>query len=381
MGCASPAPPRTPSLDLPQPVTDLTATRIGNNVELRFTLPHLSTDKLPLFDPRHHRTTIRGTFCREADHDCAAIGSFQQALTGTLRTPITWQDELPQPLATGVSRMLGYRVELFNADGRSAGKSQPAFTVSGPAPSPVSSLHAEGTRRGILLEWAASPNTTAEVILNRIDLTPKPAIQPAVDTTPRPPTAPKKRVSGSAIKHDPRDDETWLAANSTADRTLDTTVVAGEPYRYTAIRRAIVKLGTRTFELRSAPSAPIDFSLAETFPPDTPTGLNAAGFQPPAAPGETTHYAVDLIWQPVDNSVAKQIASPIAGYNIYREPLDTQGHPAAPRTRLNATPVPIPGFHDTTAEVATRYRYSVTAVDGKGNESASASIALEPTPQ
>ena len=38
-GCASPGPPHAPSLQLPQPVRDLTATRIGNTVELRFTRP------------------------------------------------------------------------------------------------------------------------------------------------------------------------------------------------------------------------------------------------------------------------------------------------------------------------------------------------------
>jgi hypothetical protein len=320
---------------------------------------------------------MRGTLCREMDHhDCAVINSFEQALTGTPRTPIALHDELPQTLTVGTPHLLGYRVEFFNGSGRSAGKSQPAFTASGPAPAPVSSLHSEGTRRGILLQWQPDAGVGGEVILSRIDLTPKPTIQPKslAARSPR-----KRRLTGSVIKHDPREDETWLAANSAIGRTLDTDVIAGEPYRYTAVRRTMITLGNRAFEVRSAPSAPTDITLAETFPPDAPIALTAAGFQPTSAPGDTTHFAVDLIWQPVDNSVANQIAAPIAGYNVYRENLDAQGHITASRTRLNTEPVPIPGYHDTTAEAATRYRYSVTAIDGKGNESTSASITLYPT--
>jgi hypothetical protein len=379
IGCASPTPPRAPSLNLPQLVTDLSASRIGNTVELRYTLPHLSTDRLPLFDPKHHRTTIHGTFCREIDHqDCASIKSFQQTLTGTPRISIIWQDELPQRLTVGAPHLLGYRVEFFNADGRSAGKSQPAFTVSGEAPGPVSSLHSEGTRRGILVEWSPTPKANGEIILNRIDLRSKPVIQTKA-FTPKP--SRNARITDSAMKHDIRDDETWLSTNSATGRTLDTNVVTGEPYRYTAIRRIMVPLGNRTFEIRSAPSAPTDITLAETFPPDAPTALTVAGFQPPAAAGEIAHFAADLIWQPVDNSVAKQIASPIVGYNIYRESLDAQGHITASRTRLNAAPVAIPGYHDTTAEATIRYRYSVTAVDGKSKESASAYVTLDPAQQ
>jgi hypothetical protein len=377
LGCASPGPPRAPSLNLPQPVSDLSASRTGNAVELRFTLPHLSTDKTPLYDPKHHRITIRGALCRELDKgDCATIASIQPALSSAAHIPFTWRDELPLALTSGNRHLLSYRVEFFDDTGRSAGKSQPAFTASGPAPTPVSALRAEGTRHGILLQWATPPSTPGEVLLSRTALAPKPALQPKT-------AAPKSttRTSGSAIKHDPSDDEVWLATNANAGRTLDTNVVAGEPYSYTAVRRTLTKIGTRALELRSVPSAPIDFTLSESFPPDTPTGLTAAGFQPPANPGETTHFAVDLIWLPVDNSIAAQIASPIAGYNIYRQTLDAQGHPIAPRTRLNTEPVPSPGYHDSTAEPSARYRYSVTAIDGKGNESTPTTITLEPSPQ
>ena len=379
IGCASPGPPRAPSLNLPQPVSDLTANRIGNVVELHFTVPHLSTDKTPLYDPRHHRTAIRGILCREVDHrDCNTVASLQPPLTSATHISFTFKDELPLLLTTGSPRLIGYRIEFFNDLGSSAGKSQAAFTASGPAPTPVSALQAEGTRQGVLLRWTAVHNPSDEVLLHRLALAPKPILQPKSGA----PVKPSAHFSGTATKHDDRDDATWLASNSAEGRTLDSTVIAGEPYRYTAVRRRLVTLDTRTFDVRSVPSAPVDFTLSEGYPPDTPTALTAVGFQPPPTPGTTEilHFAVDLIWQPVDNSVDAKIAAPIAGYNIYRETLDAQGHPG-PRTRLNSAPVPIPGYHDTTADASTRYRYAVTAVDAKGNESATATVTLEPSPE
>src|SRR5437764_13490555 len=44
-GCATPGAPLPPSLDLPKPVTDLRATRMGDQVTLTWTLPSETTDK------------------------------------------------------------------------------------------------------------------------------------------------------------------------------------------------------------------------------------------------------------------------------------------------------------------------------------------------
>jgi hypothetical protein len=142
----------------------------------------------------------------------------------------------------------------------------------------------------------------------------------------------------------------------------------------------IVAVGSRTFDLRSEPSAPVDYTLHPIYAPATPTGLTATGFQPTDAP--SAHFSIDLIWQPVDDAnITPQLAAPLAGYNVYREQLAADGSVTASRTRLNPTPVAVPGFHDATAEPDARYRYSVTAIDAKGNESKAATFTLEPSPQ
>jgi hypothetical protein len=65
----------------------------------------------------------------------------------------------------------------------------------------------------------------------------------------------------------------------------------------------------------------------------------------------------------------------LAGYNLYR-----QEFTATTRTRLNSSPIPQPAFHDATANPAASYRYSVTAVDTKGNESPALTVSFTPPP-
>ena len=58
-GCASPGPPLPPSLNLSAVVTDLSASRTGDAVTLRWTTPADTTDKLPIKGP------IVAEICRE----------------------------------------------------------------------------------------------------------------------------------------------------------------------------------------------------------------------------------------------------------------------------------------------------------------------------
>jgi hypothetical protein len=355
-GCASPGPPRSPSLNLPQPVSDLVVSRTGNLIELSFTIPHLSTDKLPLFDAHHHKpTSLNGTICRELKPaPCVPVGNIAPILTAVDHAMFTWHETLPENLSDGPPHLLSYRVEFVNRSGKSAGKSNAAYTAAGSAPVAVVDLHAQGTRGGVLLQWQRDLST-AEILLHRIDLAPK-------STTTS--TKTKMPVVSSAKAND-----LWLNANSSQARTLDASVTANVPYRYTAVRRVLLTLDRHRVEVQSEFSPAVDFTLNQMYAPASPTGLYATGFTPP----DGSHFAVDLIWQPVsDAGVTPALAAPLAGYNVYREPLDGSGT----KTRLTSTPMPQPSFHDVTAEPKVRYRYSVTAIDGNGNESGAATLML-----
>lgn len=341
VGCASPGLPRPPSLNLPEPARDLSATRIGTTIELRFTVPSRSTDKLAL---RGSHLTAR--FCRAlGKQPCQPISSPQIVVpldgAGGRHISFTWIDALPEDLAHGNRRPLSYSVELLNISGRSAGQSAPAFTVAGEAVAPVVDLRAEGSRLGILLRWNETAHVSGDVLIQR------------------------ESLNASLGRKDPQIVQLVTPSTnfgSTPGSLLDTTAKPGIAYRYTASRRFTVELAGHTIELLSTPSMSVDLTLKAIYPPPAPTGLTSAAFT-----SSSDAFAIDLIWQPIDDT---GLITPLAGYNLYRA---STGEP----TRLNATPLTVPAFHDASALPNTNYRYSVTAVDTKGNESAPASAVVQ----
>lgn len=344
-GCASPGPPHPPSLHLPQPVRDLTALRTGNRVVLRFTVPSNSNDKLPLRGP-----TLPAQLCRQLPHQpCLPIASQSLPIANSNHTHnlATWTDTLPTSLTSAPPQLLTYRVEFFSPTHHSAGSSNQALTASGPAPDPVENLHAQGSRLGTILTWSPS-QSPGDVLLQREDL------------------APAKPRQATPV---------WLQTNDSKGltTTLDTTALPEIPYGYLAQRRSTLHLAGHAIELRSDLSAPITYTLQRLYPPPAPTGLTAAGY----FTGSPSTFAVDLIWEPVD---VTGLITILSGYNVYREPLDATGNPTAPRTQLTPTPTLQPAFHDSSAKSSISYRYSVTAVDAKGNQSPATTVILSPTP-
>lgn len=363
-GCASPGPPRPPSLHLPEPVANLTAARVGDAVELRFTLPQRTTDDLPIREPNVVITLCRGP----ESATCLPVPAFSARelpiadSSGALRS-VVWQDPLPPALTTGDPRPLVYRMELRNAAGRSSGWSAPAYAAAGATPPTVSGFTAQGTRKGVLLQWQPVPNTQpgalAEVLLRRDRIGPPPQASPTRASSEGP-LRPKRSAPAATV---------WLEAHGASD-TLDGSAEQNVQYRYSAVRRRVVELDGRKLELRSAASAPVEITWRDIFPPPVPTGLSAAPFT------EAGHFAVDLVWNPVQDPG-------LAGYNITRQPIDAQGAPLGAAQKLNSELLTLPAFHDASAEAGVRYRYSVTAVDNKENESAGVAVIVEPvnTPQ
>ena len=388
VGCASPGPPRPPSLHLPRPAPDVTATRSGDQVTLRFNLSSLSTDGQPL-----RATSLSGSLCRQMAGAAACLPVDLDQTSLPLLLPkanspatVTWTDSLPAALLGGSPRLIAYRIELRNSSGHSAGPSDPIYAAAGSAPPPISQLRADPMRLGIALHWTPLPGS-GEVLLDRIAPVTGPT-SPEELTGETPSAAAASRPAlGKGGKHGkatslgakksraaagtPGLMELQAAPGDSSPRyTIDGTVAEGVPYRYTAFRRQTVQLGGRTLELRSAPSAPVAALWRDIYPPATPLGLTALGYKVPgpdkaAETAEDHVFAVDLVWQPVNDPR-------LAGYHVYRQTLGGGSTPVGRRELLAAAPVPTPGFHDGTAVASENYRYSVTAVDPRGNESAPA---------
>ena len=392
VGCASPGPPRPPSLNIPATVNDLTAARVGDDVVLRWTAPEKTTDKFPI------KGTATVVVCREVtpplftklpgEAACAEV----ERLTmheGAMQTV----DHLPQRLTSEPVRLLSYRVTVANAAGRSGAASAPAFAAAGVAPQKVVGLQVKAVKGGTLVEWQriAAADAGADVVeLTRVDqeLAARDAAQAAsVKTAPAPAKtaaatgkkapAPKKgspqpapKTSGMSFSgtNDVEPAEVQLRAGGMdGGGTVDRTAANGQTYVYTAERVRSVKVAGHELRLQSAVSAPVTIAVRDVFPPAVPSGLAAV---PNSTPGEANAgqaASIDLSWEPVADE-------DLAGYVVYRRDLSVA---SAAVIRLTAAPIEETAYRDMTAVPGVRYAYTVTAIDTSGNESKASAAAEE----
>jgi hypothetical protein len=345
-GCGTPGAPLPPSLKLPDPVSDLSATRTGNQVSLTWTMPKKNTDKLLL------KGNIPVRVCRkEGAGTCASAGSLQ-LVPGA---DGVFSESLSQPLATGVPRPLTYFVELTNHNGRSAGLSNDAVVLAGEAPEPVIGLAAHVRKGGIALHWtpdqaAAHDPTSIAIRLHRKLLTP---------LTTKPPQGPL------APPPEPVEQSLLVDSRAQSGRALDKNIRFGQVYEYRAQRVARIAVDGQTLELAGELSAPIRVEALDIFPPAVPTGLAAV-----ATAGDTsTETSIDLSWQPVTDP-------DLAGYRVYRREAGGAWRRISP-----AQPIVPPAYQDAQVQPGHTYSYAVSAIDQLGHESARSVETEETVPQ
>ena len=333
-----------PSLNLPDRVANLTATRIGNQVALTWTMPRRNTDKLFLksdVDVRICRKEAGASTCSAAGTDLVLAPGVQGSFSETL----------PQTLSAGSPRPLSYFVELKNHNGRSVGQSNAAQVVAGEAPIPVEGLVAEVRKEGILLHWtpAAGETSATAVRLHRTLLT-KAEVKPHPGLLEPEP--------------EPAERNLLVEVGSRSGHALDKEIRFGQVYEYRAQRVVRVAVDGQTEELAGPLSAPVQVEARDIFPPAVPTGLAAV-----ASAGENgSETAIDLSWQPVTEN-------DLAGYAVYRR----EGEGEWQRISSAQPQVP-PAFHDPQVQPGHTYRYAVTAIDQGGHQSARSATAEETVP-
>lgn len=323
------AAPQPPSLKLPQPVTDLTGQRVGNAVELHWTMPKRATDKVLLVGDQ------RAEVCRHVDGGkCETAASLLLAP----QSKASFVDHLSGPLTQGPLRLLTYTVELENHAGQTAGPSNVAATAAGTAPPPIEGLQLRTRADGVVVRWAPSSERTTVRIERKL-----------VEKT-------------AAEKSEAPELQTLEYAGEDKGQALDHDAALDHTYTYTAQRIVAVALRGQTVVVAGAPSESVTINAQDVFPPAVPVGLQAV------ADAETK--AIDLSWQP--NTEAD-----LAGYVVYRR---DAGSNAAP-VRISKDVQPAPTFHDANVQPGQSYAYSVSAVDHDGNESARSAEAEETLPQ
>ena len=334
VGCASPGSPHPPSLNLPRPVSDLRAERVGDNVQLHWTMPAQTTDGRLLVGQK------KVTICRRlAAGVCAQVKSFSEMP----KAGVAVEDTLPAAMLKDAPRLLTYEVEVLNEAERSAGASNLAITASGAAPSPVNGLGAQVIEQGVVLRWEQAGNAGAEILLRREQVETAAAVATA-----------KKSTNPFAPKSEPT--EVMLRVSTDTGGTVDASAVFGEKYSYSAQRMKRLTLAGQSVEVRSVADAAVQVDVRDVFPPKPPQGL--AGAEP--VRGADGSYAVDISW---DSNVEPDLA----GYAVYRRETDANVQRAG--QRMNTQLLAAPAFHDDGLKAGHTYAYSVSAVDKSGNES------------
>ncbi|UWZ85918.1 fibronectin type III domain-containing protein [Occallatibacter riparius] len=337
-GCGTPGAPQPPSLNLPERVTDLSATRTGNQITLTWTMPKRTTDRVLL------KGDIAADVCwNEGASHCVPAGevSFVPSAEASFTGP------LPGTLATGAPRPVSYFVELKNRKGKSAGLSNAGVILAGQAPAPVTGLAAEVRKQGVVLRWSAA-DSKESIRLKRTLLNP-------------PEAKPKEGPLTPAAEPVTLD----LLVEPDGGGAMDKEIRFGRSYEYRAQRIARITAEGKQIELDGELSAPVRIAAEDIFPPVVPAGLAAV------ATGATggSPASIDLSWQP-------DAEADVAGYRVYRREGQSEWK------RISGDQLVVgPAFHDAEVQAGHTYSYAVTAVDARGNESGRSDEASDAVPQ
>lgn len=355
-GCGTPGAPLPPSLKLPDPVTNLSAMRTGNQVTLTWTMPRRNTDKLLI------NGNIPARICRkEGTGPCEPLAgtvSFAQ------EAKAAFTEILPSPLATGAPRPLTYFVELLSPRGRSAGLSNAAAVLAGEAPAQVTGLSAQLRKDGVVLRWTqlSAEGQAAAPMAIRIHRT-------LIAASAKAETGSKSAARQGFLAPAPEPVEQTLLVDASGQPggTVDKTIRFGRTYDFRAQRVARVTIDGQTVELAGLLSDPIRVKAIDVFPPAVPSGLAAVA----TAGDSNAAPSIDLSWVPVTEA-------DLAGYAVYRR---EGGDGNGVWQRISPQqPVVGPGFHDGQVLPGHAYRYAVTAIDQGGHESARSPEAEETVP-
>jgi hypothetical protein len=329
-GCGSPGAPQPPSLNLPIPVLNLSAVRIGNSVHLAWTMPTRTTDHMALEHP------VKVQICRALEkRPCANVGSLslEPGKEGA------YTDELPADLVQGADRLLRYEVFLNNHAGKYAGPSNVAYSAAGVSPPAITELTGQVRGDGVLLNWqpAAEPERSVSFRIERLQLD-----APAPQETPKSPLAPAVPAAlQTLVVHGKEGGDPGHA--------IDASALFNQRYRYAIERVATVAVSGQAVEVQGQPSEAIVVATTDVFPPGVPQGLVAVA---DAAAG-----AIDLSWSPDSES-------DLAAYYVYRR--DVHGDSQVQRIASVGVET---SYRDAGAQPEHTYAYSLSAVDQSGNES------------
>jgi hypothetical protein len=380
-GCGKKGPPLPPLVRVPVAPPDFVATRRGDGVEIRFTVPAANTDgtrpaniervdvygytgpasvsddqllrrgtKVASVDVKAPRDPDRTIDPEEPASDIEPLegpGLDQGArthlveeLSGNRLAPA---DRASEPAVDDGRPLLGppaaasrtYVGVGISTSGRLGPPSKRAAVSLVPAPLPPSPPKVTYDESSITVTWAPSPGGAA--VQER----------PSGEVLPSSPVGvPRPAIAYHVYEVSPSEDasETRLTDAAVGEpQFIDRRIQWGVERCYTV--RTLQTIDSLPVE--SAPAQPTCETLADTFAPPPPSGLIPV-------PSEGS---INLIWEPSD-------AKDLAGYLVLRAPSSTD-----PLTPITPAPIQETTFVDTGVKPGTVFLYAVQAVDTAGNVS------------
>ncbi len=329
VSCGVQGPPRPPRIQQPEQVKDLKVIQRGRTFELSFTAPALATDgerlskpiELEIFravTPRGEKPTERPASAPWMAITASDLARYSQDNKIVFSFALTDQELAEWPGATftfGVRALTrGFRKRPVESEISNVVQAT-VFDVA----LPVEILEIRTTEKALEIRWSSPTQSLTGM--------------------------PVSNVAGYRIfRSDMGTPGSFqLRAETVSASYSDTEYAFDHDYYYKV--RSFVKEGNRTAE--SEDSAIKEITPRDTFPPAAPTELNAV-------------YAtgmVELTWK-------ANVEPDLAGYIVFR--WEEGGNPR----QLNAEPVPVPIYRDSSVEAGRQYFYRVTAVDRAHNESA-----------
>jgi hypothetical protein len=294
-GCGYIGSPLPPLVNIPARVTDLNAFERASRIVVTFTVPHTTTEGVLLKPPVELDLRIGPPGPNWEEHSSAVPRVVVEASHATA--------EIPAADWTGREVTIGARV--VGANRKESAWSSFSLRVVPPLPAPAG-LKSQATAQGVHLTWEGSAG------------------------------------SYRVFRRGGEDKEFAPVAQVDQTEWTDRSAEYGQAYAYRVQR--IQKVDSHEAQSEFSPSSEI--TPVDTFPPATPSGLNASG-----APN-----SIELTWE-------RNTEPDLAGYRLYRA---VGGGPFEKIADVSQ----VPAYSDQMVEKGKSYRYQVAALDRAGNESA-----------
>lgn len=358
-GCAAPSEPTARHAPAPTAVTGLSARQLGTRVYLSFTLPTKTEDHKAFSTPLSldiywefigANAAAPGAAAVEKQNTVVRVPSAlmsQYTHEGRVLFPVELK---PEDLEGHFGGNAGFVVRTRLSSRRASEASNVAIVRVYPAPVPIADLTATVTQEAVSLKWSAVSLQAAPTDATNENATP--AVSYRVYRAEKTGATATAGNSAGATTPAPSAPLSDLLGESPAPSFRDTTFEFGHSYVYSV--RSVVRYGASLDEsVESDESNLLALTPKDIFPPAAPQGLVAV----PVPATSSGQAGIELSW-------AISAERDLAGYNIYRSDQNSK----SPR-RLNESTLLTPAYRDITVLPGRLYTYSVTAVDGAGNES------------